>query len=54
MTARFACDVTPARAANDDLTRPERGIEIVAANSPAQIAAFADLVRSFVAWCRMR
>jgi ribosomal protein S18 acetylase RimI-like enzyme len=55
MTARFARDATPARAANDDMTsRPKPGIEVVEARSPEQIAAFADLVRSFVAWCRTR
>lgn len=31
-----------------------RRIEIVEARSPEQLAAFADLVRDFVAWCRVR
>ena len=55
MTARFARDATPARAANDDMTtQPKPRVEIVEARSPEHIAAFADLVRAFVAWCRTR
>jgi GNAT superfamily N-acetyltransferase len=45
----------PVHAANDDApARLGRRIEIVEVRSPEQVAAFADLVRSFVAWCRVR
>jgi ribosomal protein S18 acetylase RimI-like enzyme len=55
MTARFARDATPARAANDDMiTQPRPSIEIVEARSPEHVAVFADLVRAFVDFCRAR
>jgi ribosomal protein S18 acetylase RimI-like enzyme len=55
LAVQFGHEPTPVRAVNDDgTTRREPRIEVVEATSPEQLAAFASLVRAFVAWCRDR